>query len=224
MKFFSFLIITSLFLSACDSIDFSDQPQGIIEYDVVYLSNKSSMPTNLLPKKVTLKFRAHKSITTIEGFMGMFSLSNLSDFRKQTNTTMLKVMDNRFYYPGEKSESPFFFDGLKNIKIVLKSQTKVIAGLNCNKAEVQYLNVKQKPFDIYYTNQIIIKNVNKSTPFSCIDGVLIQFNISISNIEMRLTASKYKPDAVPKELFNVPDNYRKVSQEKLTGVIKKLLE
>ena len=74
-----------LFLLSCDSIDFSNQPQGVLEYNVVYLSNKSSMPTNLLPKKVILKFKAHKSITTIEGFMGMFSLSNLSDFRKQTN-------------------------------------------------------------------------------------------------------------------------------------------
>lgn len=213
-----------MFLLSCDSIDFSNQPQGILEYNVVYLSNKSSMPTNLLPKKVILKFKAHKSITTIEGFMGMFSLSNLSDFRKQTNTMMLKVMDNRYFYAGEKFEPPFFFDDLKNFNISLVSETKLIAGLNCKKAIVSFKDIQKPSFEIYYTDQINIKNVNKSNPFKTINGLLMQFNIRISNIEMQLTANKYKPDNVPDDIFDISKNYKKVSREKMAGVIDKLLE
>jgi GLPGLI family protein len=213
-----------LFLLSCDSIDFSSQPQGVLEYNVVYLSNKSSMPTNLLPKKIILKFKAHKSITTIEGFMGMFALSNLSDYRKQTNTMMLKVMDNRYFYAGEKFEPPFFFDDLKNFDITLVNETKLIAGLNCKKAIVSFNDTIRPPFEIYYTTQINIKNVNKSNPFKTINGLLMQFNIHISNIEMQLTANKYKPDNIPDDEFDISKNYKKVSREKMAGVIDKLLE
>lgn len=213
-----------MFLLSCDSIDFSNQPQGVLEYNVVYLSNKSSMPTNLLPKKVILKFKAHKSITTIEGFMGMFSLSNLSDFRKLTNTVILKVMDNRYYYAGEKYEPPFFFDDLKNFEIKLVDKTKLIAGLNCKKAIISFTDTLKPKFEIYYTNQILIKNVNKSNPFNSINGLLMQFNIRISNIEMQLTASKYKPDNVSDDFFDISKDYKKVSREKMAGVIDKLLE
>ena len=213
-----------LFLLSCDSIDFSNQPQGVLEYNVIYLSNKSSMPTNLLPKKVILKFKAHKSITTIEGFMGMFSLSNLCDFRKQTNTMMLKVMDNRYYYAGDKYEPPFYFDDLKNFEITLVDETKLIAGLNCKKALVSFKDTLKPTFEIYYTNQINIKNVNKSNPFNNINGLLMKFNIRISNIEMQLTANKYRLDKVSDDIFDVQKNYKKVSREKMSGVINKLLE
>jgi GLPGLI family protein len=182
------------------------------------------MPTNLLPKKIILKFKAHKSITTIEGFMGMFALSNLSDYRKQTNTMMLKVMDNRYFYAGEKFEPPFFFDDLKNFDITLVNETKLIAGLNCKKAIVSFNDTIRPPFEIYYTTQINIKNVNKSNPFKTINGLLMQFNIHISNIEMQLTANKYKPDNIPDDEFDISKNYKKVSREKMAGVIDKLLE
>lgn len=182
------------------------------------------MPTNLLPKKVTLKFRGHKGITTIEGFMGMFSLSNLSDFRKQTNSMILKVMDNKYYYPGKKNEAPFFFDGLKNVKVSITNETKVLAGFKCRKALTSYTSGSHVSFDVYYTDELKIKNTNKSGPFADLDGVLMQFNINISNIEMQLTASKYKPDAVPKDIFEIPQEYKKVSRDKLVGVLAKLLE
>ncbi len=182
------------------------------------------MPTNLLPKKVTLKFRGHKGITTIEGFMGMFSLSNLCDFRKQTNTMILKVMDNKYFYPGGKNESPFFFDNLKNIKISKSNDTRVFAGFKCKKAIVNYTSGPNEKFDVYYTDEVNLKNPNKSSPFTELDGVLMQFKISISNIDMQLTASKYKPEVVSKDIFNIPQNYKKVSREKLSGVITKLLE
>lgn len=224
MKFWLPVFLCVILLYSCDSFDFSDQPQGIIEYDVTYLENRSSMPTNLLPHTVTLKFRSSKSITTIDGFMGMFSMSNISDFKKHTNTMLLKVMDNKYFQPGEKYDPPFFFDGLENIEVRQVNETKVIAGLSCKKAVISFPDSTQAPFVVYYTDQIKLKNCNKANPFSSLDGVLMQFNIRFSNIEMLLTANKYKIGNVSEDLFKVPKNYKKVSKEKMSGVIAKLLE
>lgn len=220
-------ILTLVFIllaASCGTIDFSDQPQGVIEYEVTYLSNKSSMPTNLLPKKVVLKFRASKSITTIEGFMGMFSLSNISDFRKHTNTTTLKVMDNKYFSPGEKYEPPFFFDNLQDIDITFQNDSKQIAGLNCKKALLRFKKQQVLPFEIYYTEEIKLKNPNKATPLNTINGVLMEFNIQLNNIEMHLSASKYTVENVPSDIFTIPDNYREISRHKMSNVINKLLE
>ena len=224
MRNLTLIVLFFLLLSSCSTIDFSDQPQGIIEYDVSYISNKSSMPTNLLPRKVILKFRAYKSITSINGFMGMFSLRNISDAKKNTNTMMLKVMDNKYFFSGEKNDPPFFFDGLKNIKITKVNGNEIIAGLQCHKAIVSFSDKSNEPFEILYTNEIKIKKPNKATPFNSIDGVLMQFNIQLSNIQMKLTASKYLKDQVSSDLFDIPKEYKSVSRDKLKGVLTKLLE
>jgi GLPGLI family protein len=224
MRIYVLVIIIVILSYSCNSFNFTDQPQGEINYEVIYLSNRSGMPTNLLPRKVSLKFRANKSITSITGFMGMFSLCNISDFRKHTNTMMLKVMDSKYFYSGEKYAPPFFFDGLKNLNIVFKNETKVLAGIKCKKAIISYADNTQPSFEVFYTDQIKIKNANKATPFSSIDGVLMQFNIRISNIEMKLVANKYKPEPVPEDIFIIPKDYKKVSREKLSGVLEKLLE
>jgi hypothetical protein len=224
MRRFLPILSVFLFLLSCDSTDVKNQPQGVIEYSVAYISNKSSIPTNLLPKKVTLKFKAHKSITTIDGFMGMFCFSNICDFKKLTNTMILKVMDNKYYYPGSKYEPPFFFDGLKDVNIELKNEPRLIAGLICKKAIISYKNNSKPSFEVYYTDQIRIKNPNKSNPLNQLNGVLIQFNISMNTIEMHLMATKYKNDIISDELFKIPKEYRKVSKEKMSGVLAKLLE
>ena len=137
---------------------------------------------------------------------------------------ILKVMDNKYYYPGSKYEPPFFFDGLQNVSIELKNETRLIAGLVCKKAIISYKNNNKPPFEVYYTEQIKIKNPNKSNPFNQINGVLIQFNIIMNNIEMHLMATRYKSDNIPDELFKIPKDYRKVSKEKMSGVLDKLLE
>lgn len=224
MRILQLVSIFVILLTSCDSFDFSDQPQGEINYEVIYLSNKSGMPTNLLPKKVSLKFRANKSITSITGFMGMFSLCNISDFRKHTNTMMLKVMDSKYFYPGEKYAAPFFFDGLSDMNITPTNDTKLLAGFICKKAIVTFTKASQAPFEVFYTDQIKIKNANKASPFKSIDGVLMQFNIRISNIEMKLIANRYKSEPVSEDIFVIPKDYKRVSREKLSGILEKLLE
>jgi hypothetical protein len=224
MRRFLLVIFVFIFLFSCGSENVKDMPQGIVEYSVTYISNKSSIPTNLLPKKATLKFKGNKSITSIEGFMGMFCFSNICDFKKYTNTMILKVMDNKYYYPGSKYEPPFFFDALTEINLEFKNETKTIAGFFCKKAIVSYKNNSRAPFEIYYTNQLKIKNPNKSNPFDQVDGLLVEFNIVLNNIEMHLIANKYKNENISDELFKIPKEYRKVSKQKISGILSKLLE
>lgn len=224
MRNWLLILVTMFIVISCSRLEYPDSTQGIIEYDVIYLRNNSSMPTNLLPKKIILKFRGHKNITTIEGFMGMFSLSNISDFRKQINITMLKVMDNKLYYVGERNEVPFFFEYINNFELEYTDETKYFANLLCKKVIVKLIDSTHSSFDLYYTESIDIRNPNRLNPFSEIDGVLMAFNIHLKNIEMRVEASKYKQVTVENNVFEVPDNYIKISKRKIMSIMTKLLE
>ncbi|MEJ5265898.1 MAG: hypothetical protein WHT29_11335 [Bacteroidales bacterium] len=219
-----FIAILLLHFVACREGENAHQLQGIIEYDVTYLSNRSSMPTNLLPHKIVLKFKGSKNITTIEGFMGMFALSNISDLRKGRNITLLKVMDKKLCYVGERNEVPFFFEYMKEFDIKYESDTMRIAGFNCKKALINFSDTLQKAFELYYTNDLPIDKPNRLTPFKDIDGLLIAFNIQLPNIEMRVTAVRYRPVVVTGDIFEVPDGYKKVSKRQMLSIINKLLE
>lgn len=218
------ILIFMILLSGCREGEFAHQPQGIIDYEVTYLSNRSSMPTNLLPHKITLKFRGNKNITTIEGFMGMFALSNITDLRKGRNITLLKVMDKKLYYAGERNESPFFFEYMKDFHVQFVNDTLQMAGFDCKKAIISFTDTSQKPFEVYYTHDLPVDEPNRLTPFKDIDGLLVAFNIQLPNIEMRVTAVRYRPVTVGGDIFEIPDGYKKVSKRQMVSIINKLLE
>jgi len=219
-----FILFCILLLLACRDGGTDRQPEGIIEYEVTYLTNKSSMPTNLLPRRIILKFRGNKNITTIEGFMGMFALSNITDLRKGRNITLLKVMDKKLYYSGEHNEVPFFFEYMKDFTIRYVTDTARIAGFNCKKAIVSFADTAIKPFDLFYTHDLLVEEPNRFTPFKDIDGLLVAFNIQMPNVEMRVVATQYNSTPVNGDVFEIPDGYKKVSKRQMISIINKLLE
>ena len=210
-----------LFLTNCSNIGKNEE--GLIEYDIVYLSNQTSVPTYLLPKTLKLKFKGYRNITSIEGFMGQFSITNIADNKDKTNTTLLKIIENKFVST-EKNIYPCFFDGLQGLKIKITSDKKVLAGLECQKAIGYLPSATISKFDIYFTKNIKISNPNKINPYKDIDGVLMQFNIRLQNIEMQLVARKHTKTSIPESDFSVPEHFKKIGNKKLTELVGQLLE
>ncbi len=197
--------------------------EGMIEYDIVYLSNQTSVPTYLLPKTLTLKFKGNRNITSISGFMGQFSITNIADNKKGTNTTLLKIIDNKFV-SYENDAYPCFYDGLSNLKITKGTKTKKLAGIECLEAIAYYGSKPNDFFEVYYTTSISIENPNKINPYKEIDGVLMQFNIRLQNIEMQLIARKHVKERVLESDFEVPEKYKNIGNKKLTELVGQLLE
>jgi GLPGLI family protein len=224
IKPYYWAIIFLVLFTGCDHFHKGKPLEGLIEYEVFYLNNESNIPTNVLPNKVYLKFKDKKSLTAIEGFMGLFSLTNITDVKKDENMTVLRVMDNKYFNLTDEDELPFFFEGLEDIDIMLVDDTKVIAGINCKKAIVSFPDSSKQPYEIYYTEEIKIKNPNKVNPYRKINGVLMQFIMRINNMEILLIATKYSPQSIPDEAFIIPKDYKKISKLKMKMILAKLLE
>lgn len=224
-QFLKFLFL-ALFITACGRIHPPGQKnQGVITYKVTYLkSDLKNMSTSLLPKVMVQKFRHHMSINTIEGFFGRFTLSNVSDGKKHTNTTLLKILGKGYMYSGPSGEYGCCFDPFVGMVISFSDQTKMVAGYQCKLALATFPGIRPDTFNVWYTQELGIENPNVNNPFSAIDGVLLEFNLHLKNLELRLEAEKVEHTSVPWSEFEVPDGYKECSKQKMEDILNALLE
>ena len=229
MKYIKYILIPfSIFLLlSCGGEEEKDKmKEGEVLYRVSYLENNMSknIPTNLLPGKMSLRFKNDKSIIEIEGFMGLFSMTILNDHNKQVSTSLLKVIDKKYYYVGEPGETSFCFREIPGMKVELRKGMKEIAGVKCKRGRVIFPESDEEPFIFYYTKQIGIKYPNYDNPYSNVDGVMMKFQMKLHKLRMELTATKVKPTKVSNDEFDVPPGFKKVSKNDMEEILSTLME
>ena len=116
----SILIISAAFVTNCSEQSHSGQlSEGIIDYKVEYLIDSAkALATQMLPKTMTLKFRYNLSVNRISGFFGFFEIANYADAKKGTNSTCLKILDNKYSYSSKKEDPLCCFDPFDDMIIV----------------------------------------------------------------------------------------------------------
>lgn len=196
--------------------------EGVVEYKVTYLENKMTtpIPTHLLPSKLILKFTQDKSSMSIEGFMGVFSLKIITDHRKNSTVTIMKIMEKKLYHQGKPDDGIFLFRPIEGMKVELRTGQKEIAGLKCKRGRVIFPNSDiEQPFIFYYTEDILIKNPNEGNPYKSVDGVLMKFQMQMNKLRMDLSAIDAKPKEIDDSEFDVPKGYRHISKEDMIDIL-----
>lgn len=160
----------------------------------------------------------------INGLFGAFSISNITNSRNVTNTTLLKLLDNKYCYRGEKNELACCFDELEGMELEFTDNTKNLLGFNCQKVIATFPEQDRKPFIIYYTKDIHTRRPNITNPYSDINGVLLEFELNLSQVNMRLQPRAFHKVEVCEEEFEIPSGYKNVSKEKMKQIFKELLE
>ena len=227
MRYFNLaFLLLLLLLSSCKK----HEPSGIydngrIEYRISYLENNhSQISTNLLPKKMRLEFNQEYSVNIIEGFMGVFRLNNITYFKHKKCSTLLEVFNKNFVYLGRRGDEMCCFEEMDNMDVRETNETKTIAGLKCYKAIVT-IKKNNEVFDIYYTKDIRLANPNVTNPYKKVNGVLVEFQLSMSGLKMRFEANKF-------ESFNhnsmkepvLPKNSSNVTRDQMAVILNRLLD
>lgn len=199
--------------------------EGIIQYRIDYKADSSGVPTQLLPRNMTLTFKDNLSMNRITGFMGLFEFTNYTDARKKVNTTCLKFFDNRYSYTSQENEPLCCFDPFRDMEVQkVNGETKTIAGYPCMKAVARFAGHPEQNFDIYYTEDIKVKSPNLNNPFHDIEGVLMDFTVKINKIKMHITATAVKPMDIPRKTFEPKGTYMPISKQKLEEYLFQLME
>lgn len=226
MRFRSGLIIAIVIAFtgfACKNKGEKNISQGEIHYSIDYIGNVGILPKEVMPRNLVVSFKNNKILFDISAPFGNSGILNLCNPEKGIYDTYISLLAWRYYYSASPDETPPGFEAMNGMTIKKTSKTSVICGFDCKNAEVTLPGDKDKIYQVWYTNEIKIKNPNAATPFRDIDGVLMSFFFMIGNSELHFDAETiYKKD-IPDKTFERREKFLKVSRNEISGLISKMI-
>ncbi|MBR6177401.1 MAG: hypothetical protein IKQ70_05895 [Bacteroidales bacterium] len=209
------LAVTST-LSCNSFADFGKIHEGKIVYAIEYPKEEGQTSlVSLLPETMEMKFKDNNTVINISGFMKVFNLIYVSNFKTRTNYSLFRIMNQKMMYKADFSEYPFGYKTMQNLKLTYTDDTLTICGYKCKKILAECPEESAQPFELYYTNDINIKSPNTNTPYKSIDAVLMGFQVRLNNINMKMRAIEVVKEDVSDEEFKIPDDYQSVSRAEL---------
>lgn len=219
------LVITGLSLSGLlfttcgDGEKSGSKGEGLIEFDT-----KGVDPTHPLygfaPSSATFKFKQDKFIIEMST-MGMFNTSVILDSKAKTIAQTVKFLDiKQACIENEQDLAAENADYA--LKIEETKETKKIIGLKCYKAHVTKINEPNVKFDVWYTKELGMENVNELTPYASLKGILLDYRIKKMGMELHFLAKSYKDVKIPDKDFEIPAAMKIVPKEEMEKFIKNL--
>jgi hypothetical protein len=194
--------------------------EGEIKYRIEYLDDeKVNSLIPLLPSEMTTSFKCSASRTMIEGLFGTFKLIYILNQPKNTNYTLLQILDKKYVYQSSINEMAFGYQDMKKVRIIYSDKVKNIAGYRCKHATAVFQNGTNDTAEIYYTNDIGLINANRNNPFKEIEGVLMEFSVNLVEINMKFTAKKVIGKKIDDRLFDLPAGFVNISENHMRKLI-----
>jgi GLPGLI family protein len=203
---------------------FIDISEGTIEYKLEYLNRDASfLIGNVYPDKLIYKFKDNNTCSQLSAGGGLFTTSVLTNYEKKTVDHLVKMINKKYVLHMDSVQAKNSFEDMPKITYTFFDETKEIAGYICKKAQISFENNAKPGFYVYYTADISIQNANWCTPFDSIDGVLMEYQIKINGIEMKLAASQVSKADFEDVEFMVPKEYVSISKEEMDKIMAKFL-
>jgi hypothetical protein len=226
VKFRSGLIVACIIASlgcSCKNKGDKNINQGEIHYSIEYMGNVGIMPKEVMPRNLIVSFKNNKILFDISAPFGNSGILNLSNPEKGIYDTYISLLAWRYFYSANSGEPPPGFDAMKSMVVRKTTRNSVICGFNCKNAEVILPGEKDKVYQIWYTNEINIKNPNAANPYHEIDGVLMGFFFKIGTAEMHFTAETVYKKEIPDKLFERREKYMRVSRDEIDKFMSKMI-
>lgn len=210
----AFVIVGIIIWAAgCKQTDEKFISEGEIEYEASLLDHTNSMAT-MAPNKMIVRFKANKSCAEMSAGMGLFSASFISDPENKSFTQLVKILNKKFLLTQDE-EAINKENERYELVLTPTSETKMIAGYTCKKINVIPSDKNIQPFAVFYTDEIDIKKPNFTNPFHKIDGVLMEYQLKKFGLEMRFVAKSVKKSVVDEKCFQIPGDYKSVSEKEM---------
>jgi len=216
-------IIALPLISSCKGRRMKDINQGEIHYSITYGGPEGSIPRELMPKTLIVSFKDDKILFDITSPIGNTGIANLANHNENLYDTYINMMGGRFFYAGVPDETAPGLKAMEGMQIQETGNSDNIMGYNCTHATVTLPSMPDSVFDIWYTDEIDIKQPNVSNPFSEIDGVLMKFFFFMGEREFIFEAEAVYSKDIPDKVFLRRERYRRVSKEVMDDYILRLV-
>lgn len=195
--------------------------QGEIHYNIDYIGNMG-VPKELLPQNMVVSFKDDKILFEMVSAFGNAGIMNLSNPEKGIFDTYFSLFTMKYYYAATIDELFPGFDGMTGMEMKKTSKTALICGFNCKNVEVTFPANRERVIQIWYTNEIDVKNPNRGTPFNKIDGVLMSFFFFMGPAELHFNAESVFKKDISDETFERKPKFTRVSREEINKHISRL--
>jgi hypothetical protein len=197
--------------------------QGEIHYNIEYIGKESSISKDFLPKTLVVSFKHNKTLFQIVSPIGNSGIVNLANPEAKIFDTYISIFGAKYFYSGIPGEINPGFKSMEGMELKKTSKTTLICGYTCKNAEVTFPADRSSIYNVWYTDEINVKNSNLSTPFRDIEGVLMSFFFIMGKSELRFEAETvYKKD-IPDEEFERRQKYKLVTREDLDRIINDMI-
>ncbi|MBR4267578.1 MAG: hypothetical protein IKQ46_16180 [Bacteroidales bacterium] len=217
----SLIILLLILINSCkESANGGSISEGTIIYNIEYPSDRnSSSLVSMMPDEMKISFKGNNTVMDIEG--NIFHVKYITNIKQNKIYSLVDIVFNTYIMESDTSEPIFGFSQIKDIQYEYTKDTTTICGYHCKNAIAHAIigNTKHD-FTLWYTNDIKIKNPNTSNPFKKIDGVLLKFEVIMSDIYMSMCAKEVIKESIPDETFEVPSGCKPIDKRKLEDMIK----
>ncbi len=195
--------------------------EGVIEYAITYDDSQPfKYDTNLRPDRMIVKFKDNNTINKIEGLAGGFSFVIIQNYQQNIIHSLINFLGKNlcFTEPADTSKLPYAFAKMPEVSFTFSDEVVEYLGFNCKKAIGTYNDSLGQSFEILYTDELLINQPNRNTPFESIDGIMLKFSMMLMNQTIWLEAKTIKPMSVSDDEFILPTNYEQIDESTLNDV------
>lgn len=222
---FVIFIGATIFASSCSS-EHNRVDEGTVVYDISYpVPFEDKWLERLMPKEMEMKFKKEKLKTELSFGLGMIKIAYLSDQKKKELNEMMKFMKKKNFALRNHEAVNLLMAEIPQHKITPGNASKMIAGYECKNAIVEVKDdTTDYQFELWYTEDLGGENFNWCSPFSPINGVLMEYQIERFNVTMKFSAKKVELTELADDEFIVPDNYSEITYQQMRENIEQLKE
>lgn len=185
--------------------------EGKVVYTITY-EQEDSTKKQTEASNATVYFTKNMLRMEMKTGSGYESVT-IINVKAKTSIMLIEIAGKKYAVANNRPDRKSIKDAKKQKPIEYKNESKVIAGYNCKRADVQLKN--NKMYSVFYTEEIESRNAAFNSPLYEIDGFLLEFWVNSGNRIIKMSAKEIITEPVEKKLFEVPDDYILTSREEL---------
>lgn len=197
--------------------------EGKISFSVDYPDHKDNFFLySILPKEMEMKFKDGK----MESIIKKVDLQNalLVDCNKKQVNAYFQYGEEAFNVKLNSMDIKKMLADQKDYSVVFVAGEKEILGFTAKKAIATCKTDKTDKIELWYTEDIELKNSNWYNPFKKVPGVLLEYAIDRYGIRMEFKAKKFDAAELSDSDLELPKtkNFKSYSEynTKLNGLFK----
>lgn len=218
-------IILTVSLIIVSVLGVSAQPfEGKIVFSISFPTITDPQTASMLPKEATAYYKKGKSRMEMNMAMGM-KQTTISDSETKKTTVLMDMMGQKYAIESDQNseDEKKAKEMSEKAKVKVTGETKKIAGYTCKKAVLTYTDPEQENKEVemvlWFTNEIEADKGYMTGPMSKIDGAILEYSIDQGAMSMVLAAKSVNKESVPAQMFEVPAEYKKMTQEELQNMM-----